>query len=350
MPTTISTLPNWPRAHGAPVGTAIIRINNSDFQVSEQLGYELTGDGEHIYLLVEKDGANTNWVARQLAAYSGFRAADISYSGLKDRNAITRQWFSIRAPGKEEIDWAGFVAEGVTIVKHTRHNKKLRRGAHTGNHFRICLRNLTANSEQLTRRLQQIAIQGVPNYFGEQRFGHGGSNLKSAEALFSGKRLAKPIRSLALSAARSFLFNEILAARVSAKTWDQLLPGDCANLDGSGSVFKVAEPDELLRQRCTALDIHPSGCLWGRGQLLSDSQVADIELGVMALHQSLADGIVAKGVDMSRRALRLRLRDFSWEQSGDSIWLEFFLGRGSFATAVLGEILDYTDGSQHAHR
>lgn len=350
MPTTDFTLPNWPRAHGAPVGTAVIRTSNSDFQVSEQLGYELTGDGEHVYLLVEKDGANTNWVARQLAAYTGFRAADISYSGLKDRNAVTRQWFSIRAPGKAQIDWAGFVAEGVTIVTHIRHNKKLRRGAHTGNHFRICLRKLSADSDQLARRLQQIEFRGVPNYFGEQRFGHGGSNLQSAEALFAGKRLPKPVRSLALSAARSFLFNEVLAERVSAETWDQLLPGDCANLDGSGSVFKVAEPDELLRQRCTALDIHPSGCLWGRGQLLSDSKVADIELAVMARHQSLADGIVAKGVDMSRRALRLRLRNFNWEQSGDSIWLEFFLARGSFATSVLGEFVDYTDGSQQTYR
>ena len=348
MTTTELKLPDWPRAHGGSQGSARIRECNSDFQVTEQLNYEFSGAGEHDYLLVEKDGANTNWVARQLAAYSGIRAADISYAGLKDRHALTRQWFSIRNPGKAPFDWSDFSAQGVTIVEQARHNRKLRRGAHAGNHFRLCMRQFTTDSGLLEDRLQQIAREGVPNYFGEQRFGHGASNLQSAQALFAGQRLAKPVRSMALSAARSFLFNQVLAARVELRNWNQLLPGDCANLDGSGSIFQVDELDDELRRRCDVLDIHPSGCLWGRGNLLSKGKVAEIEQGIAADNESLAVGIVEKGVDMSRRSLRLRVGDLKWEYSGDALWLEFFLVRGSFATAVLREISDYVDGSRQA--
>ncbi len=350
MSTIYTQLPDWPRAHGMPSSTAEIRTSNSDFQVTEQLGYELSGEGEHLYLLIEKNGANTNWVARQLAAYSGLRAADISYSGLKDRNAVTRQWFSIHSQRKNQIDWSGFSADGVNIVEQIRHSRKLRRGAHTGNHFRICLRKIGDDHSHIDQQLKTIAVLGVPNYFGEQRFGHGCSNLQSAAELFAGKRLAKPVRSLALSAARSFLFNDIVAARVLAGTWNQLLPGDCANLDGSGSIFKVTGVDDVLRRRCAEMDIHPSACMWGRGELLSDQQVAAVERSVVAQHQNLADGLVAKGVDMSRRAVRLALRDFSWEFVDEAVWLQFFLVRGSFATSVLREIADYIDGSQHANR
>jgi len=338
---THAPLPDWYRAYGEPPASCRIKNENADFQVDEQLGFELSGDGEHDYLLIEKDGANTGWVAGGLARFAGIRESDVGYAGLKDRHAVTTQWFSVRRPAGDKADWQGLDLEGVRVMREARHHRKLRRGAHTGNHFRIALRNFSDNGGNLNERLSNIRSGGVPNYFGEQRFGRGAGNLDLARDYFSGKRMSRSKRSMAISAPRSFLFNHILDDRVKNGTWNALLAGDCANLDGSASIFHVAAVDDELKGRIDTLDIHPSGALWGSGALQSEGDVAEREDLIVNRFPEFMEGLQNDRVQQSRRALRLGVRDLSWEQEGDTLWLDFFLTRGGFATVVLREIANY---------
>ncbi len=334
-------LPDWQRAFGEPVASCHIRKANADFQVSEQLGFELSGDGEQDYLQIEKDGANTAWVAHGLAKYAGIAASDVGFAGLKDRHAVTKQWFSARRPAGNKADWLKLDMTGVRVLQEGRHRRKLRRGAHAGNRFRVALRNLTETRGGLRERLAEIRDAGVPNYFGEQRFGRDGGNLGLAGDLFAGRRLSRGKRGMALSAARSFLFNHILEDRVRSGTWNSLLPGDCASLDGSGSIFHVSGVDDELLRRSDELDIHPSGGLWGAGSVLSDGDIAEREKSVVSHFPELVHGLANERLEHARRALRLAVREFAWERDGDTLWLQFYLVRGGFATAVLREIARY---------
>jgi tRNA pseudouridine13 synthase len=342
-----AALPDWQRAYGEATFGARIRLSCSDFQVTEILGFEPQGDGEHDYLWIEKERQNTAWVAELLAKHAGLRPVDVGYSGLKDRYAITRQWFSVRRPGGDKPDWHRFGAEGVRLVEVTRHGRKLKRGVHRANRFRIALRDLTGPASALAATLTAIHERGVPNYFGEQRFGRGAGNLALADRLFAGRRLPRNQRSMALSAARSYLFNLVLERRVAAGTWDILLPGDCANLDGSGSIFPVDQVDDALLQRSRQLDLHPTGPLWGGGESPVSGEVASLEEAVMDSHSSLARGIEAQRVGRSRRALRARVSDLEWQAPDEqTLWLDFTLGRGIFATALLRELVRPVESSR----
>ena len=318
------SLPDWARAFGAPLFVATIRTTPQDFQVTEELGFEFTGDGEHDYLWVEKTGANTEWVARQFARFADVPAKDVGYAGLKDRHAVTRQWFSV--PRWNSPDWQTLEVEGVQVLEVQRHSRKLRRGAHKSNRFHIVLRgdDLHGHAEAIEKRVQAIREQGVPNYFGEQRFGREGNNISLADAWASGKRLPRHKRSIAISTARSFMFNNYLDTRVRDGTWNTILPGDKANLDGTGSVFDVEDVDEEIERRCAEMDIHPAGELAGDGSTGTND-----------------DWIAALGkarVEPGTRSLRLRVADLSCNIVEDVIEFSFTLGRGAFATAVLREL------------
>ena len=336
-------LPEWVRAHGTPLFAAAIRDLPSDFQVVEILGFEPTGSGEHDYLWVEKTGSNTEWVARQLARHAGVRSADVGFSGMKDRHAITRQWFSV--PRRGSLDWSAVTVDGVTIHDVQRHPRKLRRGTHKGNAFRIALRSKDAATQRLSvaDRLAGIAARGVPNYFGPQRFGHHGANLSLARTLFAGARMKRDRRGIAISAARSFLFNQILSTRVADGSWERILPGEMVNLDGSGSVFHAAAVDETIERRAASMDVHPTGTLWGLRSERSRSEISlglveSLERNATEAHDDLRTGLERLAVKASKRPLRLPVRNLSWAYADDALWLEFLLPTGGFATAVLREV------------
>ena len=343
MPEPDSRLPDWQRAHGAPLFRARIKQSPADFEVTEELGFDLSDDGEHDFLWIEKRDANTAWVARQLARHAGVPAKDVGYAGLKDRHAVTRQWFSVRRPSGAGTDWEAIEIAGVRILATGRNRRKLRRGAHTGNAFRIIVRGADCPASQLEERLGRISVAGVPNYFGPQRFGRGGANLALARSLFAGKRMQRDRRGIALSAARSYLFNEVLSCRVAERTWDRAEAGDLVSLDGSASFFPVPSVADDVRTRIGNLDLHPTGPLWGRADTADDKALSEAEQQVAALHSELVDGLESAGVTMARRALRVAVRQLDWEQSGDDLSLGFRLPRGGFATAVLAEIGSIAD-------
>lgn len=333
-------LPNWAQVHGDSLLDAQIRTSNADFEVTELLDPETCDDGEHDYLWIEKTGANTQWLARRLAQHAGIPPRDVGYAGLKDRHAVTRQWFSVRRPGGAGTDWSRFDVDGVKILDRLRHARKLRRGAHRGNDFRITLRSadIDARRKPLIERLQAIADTGVPNYFGPQRFGRDGGNVGLARRVFDGKRIDRDRRGLAISAARALLFNTILDARVRDGSWNRLLPGERANLDGSGSLFDVTTVDETLQERCQRMDIHPTGTLWGRGAAARESRVAALESSAVRKHPDLTAGLEQAGIEPSARPLRLPVRRLRWTLGPDVLVLQFRLPKGGFATSVLREL------------
>lgn len=328
-----------PYAYGNPPLTAVLRSTPEDFQVEEILGYDADGNGEHALLWVEKRGANTDWVARELAKFAGIPPLNVGYAGLKDRHAVTRQTFSVQLAGKPDPDWSAFPAEGVKVLAVTRHTRKLKRGALRGNRFVLVLRQVDGDRAVADQILKQIAQRGVPNYFGEQRFGREGGNVAQARAMFAGRRVDRDKRHFLLSAARSHIFNAVLAARVERDAWDSPMEGELWSLAGSRSWFGPEPFDATLSQRLATGDIHPSGPLWGRGETPAQGEVASLENAVTADNADLADGLVAAKMDQERRALRMIPQNLSWRWLEDgALELSFELAAGAYATTVVREL------------
>ena len=341
--TTIA-LPDWPRTFGAPHAVATLRNTPEDFRVDEQLGFAPDGEGEHALLQIRKRNRNTADVARLLARHAGVRERDVSFGGLKDRNAVTTQWFSVWLPGKETPDWSPIENDDLQVLVSARHRRKLQRGTLTGNAFEIVLRDVVGDREELEHRLHTIAQRGVPNYFGEQRFGREGGNLAKATDMFNGRRVKdRELRGLLLSAARSFLFNEVLAVRVQNGSWQRVLPGEAVMLAGKHSFFICDEPDAEIEQRCLTGDIHPSGPLWGKGELPTHGAARELEQWVADAQPLFTQGLVKADLRQERRPLRLPVAELRWEWmaegEGNSLRLHFVLPAGSYATAVLRELV-----------
>ncbi|TXI31484.1 MAG: tRNA pseudouridine(13) synthase TruD [Ottowia sp.] len=335
-----------PHAHGRPPLCGRIRCAPEDFIVIEELGWQPDGIGEHVFLYVRKSGQNTDWVARRLAEVCEVRADAVSYAGLKDRHAVTEQWFSVQMPGREAPMPCGFTGsrgiDGVEVLAVTRNSRKLRRGALAGNRFRIVVRELDGPPAAVLDRLPAIAARGVPNWFGEQRFGRDGGNLERARRLLAGtlRERDRHKRGLYLSAARSHLFNRYLAARISDGSWDQALPGEVLMLDGSHSVFACPQPDATILERLARHDLHPSGPLWGAGESLATAAALAGEAALAAAEAQLCAGLAAEGLKQERRALRLVPAQLHGEViGGDAVRLDFRLPSGAYATTVLHELV-----------
>lgn len=249
-----------PRAHGAACGEAVLKAVAEDFQVDEVLDIPLSGEGEHLWLWVEKRGLNTEEAARRLGRAAGVQQKNVSYAGLKDRQALTRQWFSLHLPGKADPDLGAAEGADLRILRRTRHSRKLQRGAHAANGFTLRLTGLRAERAVLDARLERIAADGVPNYFGLQRFGHGGGNLVDARSCAEQDLLPanRNLRSRFLSAGRSYLFNRLLAERVAEGSWNRAAVGDLLAFTDSRSFFLAGE-EECRDARLAALDLHPTG-------------------------------------------------------------------------------------------
>lgn len=325
-----------PDAFGPPLFRAAIRSVPEDFIVEELPGFSPDGQGEHLFLWVEKRGANTFWVAQQLARWAGVADHAVSWAGIKDRHALTRQMFSVHLPKRVRPPLEGLEHTDFRVLSEHWHGRKLPRGALRGNRFELILRQLEGDRAAIDARLEQVAARGVPNWFGEQRFGRDGGNIAAARAMFAGRRMPREKRSILLSAARSEIFNRILAERVRLDAWDSALPGEVFVLDGSNSVFGPEPFDATLAARLDAHDIHPGGALWGEGELRSQDQVRAIEEAVAAQLPELAAGLAAARLKQERRALRLPVRELRWQWlAADVLQLAFVLPPGCYATAVL---------------
>ncbi len=335
-PAPTSAATDGPGAFGPPLFDALIRHTPDDFRVEEVDAFPASGEGEHLLLRIEKRGLNTAEVARRLAAWAGVAEVAIGYAGMKDRHALTVQRFSVHLPRRTAPDPAGLDAPDLRVLDRAWHNRKLQRGALAGNRFALVLRGVECDRSALAERLAAIAVQGMPNFFGEQRFGRGGGNPAAALSMFAGRRVKRSERAILLSAARSVLFNAVLAARVAAGNWASGLEGEVWMLDGSRSVFGPEPLDATLAERARQLDIHPTGPLWGRGRSMASGPALAIEQAALAPHAALAAGLEAAGLNQERRALRVRVDALECQWlAADRLHLSFTLGAGCYATALL---------------
>ncbi len=330
----------WPQVAAPPLDRARLRTTPEDFVVEEVMGFPLSGEGEHVWLWVEKRGHNTERVARLLARHCGVAPSAVRFGGLKDRNAVTRQYFSVhllRGPEPEP----GEVVEGVTILDATRHTRSLRRGAGEANRFKIVLRDCVGERDAVAGRLELIARKGLPNYFGPQRFGRGGENIERARAMFAGERIRdRHLRGIYLSAARSFLFNEVLAERIRTDRWDHPRLGDVFVLDGTNSFFVPDAIDDEIEMRLAQHDIHISAPLWGAGAPIARGEVAAWEQSIVDAHADLASGLAAADLRQERRAVRVVPHDLAHIWCDEStLEISFKLPGGCYATAVTAALV-----------
>ncbi|MBP3973733.1 tRNA pseudouridine(13) synthase TruD [Pseudoxanthomonas spadix] len=330
-----------PRAYGPSVLSAAFRSQPEDFQVVEIDSFAAHGEGEHLLLTLRKRGLNTSEVARRLAQWAGIGEVGIGYAGLKDRHAVTTQRFSVHLPRRVAPALAALAGGPLEIVDSAWHNRKLPRGALAGNRFTLVLRQVQGERSAIEARLQAIADRGLPNWFGEQRFGRGGGNVNQALAMFEGRRVRREQRSILLSAARSELFNRVLAARVADGSWERGLDGEVWMLAGSRSVFGPEPCSDTLARRLATFDIHPTGPQGGQGELRAQGVCAALELRVLseADGPALRAGLEAAGLKQERRALRQQAVDLRWTWlDGQTLELGFALAPGSYATALLHEL------------
>jgi tRNA pseudouridine13 synthase len=333
---------DFPVAFGPPPLAGRFRVEPEDFFVEEVLGFDADGSGSHVLLLVEKRDANTGWVASELARAAGVASRDVGVSGQKDRHAVTRQSYSLPWPAAAPLDAClSFAGDGYRVLAAQRHGRKLRPGSHRANRFAIRIRDASGDRAAVAARLALVGSAGVPNYFGPQRYGRGQGNLARARHWAAGGEAPRERmqRGFALSVARSELFNLVLAERVRRGDWNRLLPGEAVMLDGRRSFFRAAEIDAALAERCDAMDLHPSGPLWGRGAPEAGGEALAVEESAAALEPMLRALLEAQGMEQERRSLRLPVRSLEWRFEGDSLVVSFQLPRGTFATSVLHEIL-----------
>ncbi len=333
---------NWHYLHGEPTVSGRLKAEPEHFIVREDLGFAPGGEGEHIFLHIRKRGQNTQWIARDLAKLAGVAQRDVTWAGLKDRHAVTEQWFGVHLPGKEMPDFSPLESDDVQIMAIARHNKKLKTGALKGNWFELTLIELDGEGD-LDARLQAIGKRGVPNYFGDQRFGHNGGNIEQARAMFGGKRIKdRNKRSMYLSAARSYLFNLAASQRLAEGRGEQLLNGDCVMLAGSQSFFTLNDDNPLnedIQARFASGDIRLSAPLWGRGRLLAEDEAGTLEQTALEGQQALMAGLEANGLKQERRALLLKPEQLSWQRDGDRLTLSFWLPAGTYATSLVRELI-----------
>ena len=338
---TVSTL-QW--LHGQPAASGVVKASPEDFVVIEDLGYRPDGEGEQVLVRIRKNGCNTRFVAEALAKFAGVHPRDVSFAGMKDRHAVTEQWFCLRVPGKETPDFTQFDLEGCEVLESARHRRKLRTGALQGNAFTLILRQVSDRGA-VEQRLKQIAVAGVPNYFGEQRFGRDGNNLTMAKrwAADEIRIRERNKRSFILSAARSVLFNQVASDRLTQqKSLTRVLPGDALQLTGRGSWFVADEAERVsLQARVDNNELRVTAPLPGRGGWGTQGEALAFEQQSLAGEADLIALIERENVDAARRAVLVIPRDLRWSWWDDATAeLNFWLPAGSFATSVVREILN----------
>ena len=374
MSTSINGGPQRPSlayAYAGPALNAVIKQQAEDFYVDEILGFEPSGTGEHVFLHIEKRCLTTLAVRDAIAKLAGCKLMDVGYSGLKDKWAVTRQWFSVYLPVTIEPNWSELLIDAqssqayLRVLKINRHDRKLRRGTHKENAFKLALRDVGNVSDSrdfsmdaehyFNQRLTILSEQGFPNYFGQQRFSN--QNLVKARQLFdANKRMPREQRGLCLSAARSYLFNLLLSERVRQDNWTHYLAGDVLMLAGSRSQFSLHEDDadwfnssaadELMKlvnpieQRLREADIHISGTLCGFGESPLSATALELETAVFRSEQALVDGLCRQGVEQARRPLRAMPKQLKWQFKSEKLQLSFVLPTGSYATVLLRELVE----------
>ncbi len=353
------TQSQWLYLNGPPLINGQIKVQLEDFKVDEQLSFEPSGQGEHTLLKIQKTGLNTAYVGEKLAAHANLPLKAISYAGRKDKYAKTTQWFGVyygHKANQPKADWSSFTLEGTEIVEQVQNDKKLKVGAISQNLFEIIIRcNESISTEQETlikERVEKIKLNGVPNYYGNQRFGelikpdgtkHVGGNLAMAERLLNGEEIRnRNKRSMAISALRSWLFNQLISDRLQKYGSKQWLRGDAIELSGSNSFFIFDDDNERskLEKRLASQDVMLTAPLWGKGDLQSQADARKFEESQVKNYEEVCQTLERLDISQQRRSLLLHPQHFGYKVIDNNIILNFGLPSGCFATSVIRELVN----------
>jgi tRNA pseudouridine13 synthase len=330
----------WPKLHGAPLGTGIIKQQPEDFNVVEVPAYPPVGNGGHLFLEIEKKNLTTDQAIKTICQHCRLPPSQVGCAGLKDKIALTRQWISIPAASGPLMN--SFQHPNIRLVQQVRHTNKLKTGHLKGNQFRIRVRSLSAGSNsEVDARCQRILADGIPNYFGPQRFGIAGRNEKEGRSILVDDHSVRNRRMLRLllSAIQSALFNDLLAARMAHGLFCSVLVGDVLHKEESGGKFLCTEP-EIDQARMDRHEISPTGPMFGPKMKSPEGQAREMEQQVLANHGLSPENFskYPKLTRGTRRPLRLYLPDLKWEFHQGSLDLSFFLPAGAYATCVIREL------------
>ena len=331
----------WPTLLDPPPVAGTIRKQPEDFQVEEIPAYLPAGEGSHLFLLVEKTLRTTDEVVRALSKQLRLPAGQIGCAGLKDRAALTRQWLSVPAEARSRLD--SFRLEGVSILQSDLHTNKLKTGHLKGNRFHIRIGDLQPkDGDEIAFRCTILREKGVPNYFGPQRFGRDGQNEAAGRELLGGQSARRDKRTLRLllSAVQSGLFNDVLARRLSNGMFHQALVGDVMIKADTGGRFLCEDP-KLDQPRMDALEIHPSGPIFGPKMKAAGGEPGDIEREVLDA-SGLNEASFTRFPKLTRgtrRPLRLIPEELQAEPAPDCVLLSFSLVAGGYATSVIHELI-----------
>jgi len=336
--------------YGSPIVSGALKSSPADFQVTEDLGFEPEGEGEHLFLRVEKTGLTTMDLIARIARDYSLKPQLIGYSGLKDKHALTRQWLSLHLPGKlSPADLSG--GEGYRVLRQARHHKKLRQGTHKSNSFQLRLREVSSLPDQTREQLECVAKQGFANYFGAQRFGRKQDNVRQALEQLNTRRLKRSRKSILMSSLRSYLFNQILTRRISLGHWEHPLPGDVFMLRGSRSIFSDKLDDQLVA-RYQDLDIAGTASLYGTGRCQLTGEPQLIEAQIFDEHKDMTHCLDQQGSKLQMRPLRVAADklSFDYDAEDQSLVLKVVLPAGSYVTTMLDHFITLRDASQALFR
>jgi tRNA pseudouridine13 synthase len=333
--------------------SARLKDQPQDFVVEEVPLYEPSGEGEHLYLWIEKTDFTASQLAGHIGNSIGIRPREIGIAGRKDRRAVTRQYVSIPAAYENQVP--AIDNDQVRVLRQKRHSNKLRTGHLQGNRFVIRIRNIQSAEQPATEDLETNwraaaeALQktGIPNYFGQQRFGNFGDTAIPGMAMirpdeYSGTQQPRSHHSkrLFLSAVQSAVFNHLLSLRINAGCFARVLDGDVVQFDKSKSIFTV-EDHAAEEPRFQAQDLVTTGPMWGAKMPRPKGRPGQMESQALADCGLNEDDFTRyrKMLPGTRRPLRVIPKDFTIDFEGDCAVFSFYLPSGSYATVLLREFL-----------
>ena len=321
--------------YGLPKSFAKIKMKPCDFKVYENLKYSFAGVGEHYVYKVRKTGENTQFVANELARFANTNPKNIGFAGLKDRHAVTEQWFSIYVPKNREFSLDKFQKSytNIQIIEKNKHNKKIKKGDVSYNTFNIKIRNIS-NLDDVVKKINFVKTSGFPNYFGPQRFGKDNANIQSALEL-NQRRVSKNLKSIYLSAIRSYFFNEILSERIHRNIHRTELDGD---------FYLKAKDFEDNQFMLDYLQDTQDKSFFLTGSLLGDNRpekindIGLLENGIISKNRDLFNIIKCNRMQLSQRLLIIKPMNLSYYIDLDSICIKFDLPSGVYATSLMREL------------
>jgi tRNA pseudouridine13 synthase len=333
-----------------------IKGQPEDFVVEELPAYEPCGEGEHLFLWVEKRDVAGEDLLRHVSRRLAISSGDIGTAGVKDRRAITRQWISV--PARCEGMIGGLETDRIRVLHAARHKNKLRTGHSRGNRFSIRVRNVTPGAGLRVEAIAGIIGRlGFPNYFGLQRFGHDQQTLKLGVELLRGNaspRSIPPARRrfllrMSLSAAQSALFNAVLARRISDGRLHSVLSGDVMQVVASGGLFVVSD-QAAEQQRFDARETVPTGPMFGPKMLAAGGEAGEVDAAVLADWNIQATDFdrFPKLTSGTRRPQLAWPAAFHVSVDADVLQLDFELASGTYATSLLREFMKAPTGDGSA--